>query len=119
MKKWDAVTTNTDPTIKNRGSLFYVEPYAIAPSDVRKTLAKEEALHSSEMRLRIKKSRPKNINEAVWLAVQLDAFNEQGLAADIRNWTGLQVDASATGRVYFDPDILAFDNFIHSYIHFT
>ena len=30
---------------------------------------------------------------------------EQGLAADIRNWTGLQLDASATGRVNFDPDI--------------
>ena len=52
--------------------------YATASADVRETLAKEQfidALHSSEMRLRIKQSRPKNLNEAVCLAVELDAFN--------------------------------------------
>ena len=52
--------------------------YAQAPSDVKETLAMEffiDALHSSEMRLRIKQSRPKNLNEAVCLAVELDAFN--------------------------------------------
>ncbi|KAK3084984.1 hypothetical protein FSP39_022391 [Pinctada imbricata] len=52
--------------------------YAKAPSDVRETLAMEnfiEALHNSDMRIRIKQSRPKNLNEAVCLAVELDAFN--------------------------------------------
>ena len=52
--------------------------YATAPADVREIMAKEQlidALHSSEMRLRIKQSRPKNLNEAVCLAVELDAFN--------------------------------------------
>ncbi|KAK3085169.1 hypothetical protein FSP39_025425 [Pinctada imbricata] len=52
--------------------------YAKAPSDVRETLAMEyfiDALHSSDMRLRIKQSRPKSLNEAVCLAVELDDFN--------------------------------------------
>ena len=52
--------------------------FVTAPADVRETLAKEQfidALHSSEMRLRIKQSRPKNLNEVVCLAVELDAFD--------------------------------------------
>ncbi|KAK3104661.1 hypothetical protein FSP39_007335 [Pinctada imbricata] len=52
--------------------------YAKAPSDVQETLAKEyfiDALHNADMRLKIKQSRPKNLNEAVCLAVELDAFN--------------------------------------------
>ena len=53
--------------------------YPSAPLDVRETLAKEQFIDSlvdSEMRLRIKQSRPKNLNEAVRLAVELEAFNK-------------------------------------------
>ena len=52
--------------------------YSSAPIDVRETLAKEQfidALFSSDMRLRIKQSRPRDLNEAICLAVELDAFN--------------------------------------------
>ena len=52
--------------------------YASAPIDVRETLAKEQfidALINSEMRLRIKQSRPKDLNDAICHAVELDAFN--------------------------------------------
>lgn len=53
--------------------------YATAPVDVRETLAKEQfidCLHNSDMRLRIKKARPKSLNEAVRHAVELEAFNK-------------------------------------------
>ena len=52
--------------------------YPTAPSDLRETLAKEQfidALVSSDMRLRIKQARPKNLNDAVRHAVELEAFN--------------------------------------------
>ena len=52
--------------------------YSSAPIEVRKTLAKEQfidALVSSDMRLRIKQSRPKDLNEAICHAVELDAYN--------------------------------------------
>ena len=52
--------------------------YSSAPIDVRETLAKEQfidALFSSDMRLRIKQSRPRDLNEAICHAVELDAFN--------------------------------------------
>ena len=52
--------------------------YASAPSDVRETLAKEQfidSLISSDMRLRIKQSRPSSLNDAVRHAVELEAFN--------------------------------------------
>ena len=52
--------------------------YPTAPRDVRETLAKEQfidGLVDSDMRLRIKQSRPKTLNDAVKLAVELEAFN--------------------------------------------
>ena len=52
--------------------------YSSAPIDVRETLAKEQfidALFSSDMRLRIKQSRPRDLNEAICHAVELDAYN--------------------------------------------
>ena len=52
--------------------------YSSAPIEVRETLAKEQfvdALISSDMRLRIKQSRPKDLNDAICHAVELDAFN--------------------------------------------
>ena len=52
--------------------------YPAAPCDVCETLAKEQfidGLVDSDMRLRIKQSRPKTLNDAVKLAVELEAFN--------------------------------------------
>ena len=52
--------------------------YPTAPNDVRDTLAKEqfiEALHSSDMRLRVKQARPSDLNDAVRHAVELEAYN--------------------------------------------
>lgn len=52
--------------------------YPTAPCDVRETLAKEQfidGLHSSDMRLRVKQARPKDLNDAVRHAVELEAYN--------------------------------------------
>ncbi|CAC5367965.1 unnamed protein product [Mytilus coruscus] len=52
--------------------------YPTAPLELRDTLAKEQfldALLDSEMRLRIKQSRPKGLNDAIRLAVELEAYN--------------------------------------------
>ncbi|CAG2215824.1 unnamed protein product [Mytilus edulis] len=52
--------------------------YPTAPLELRDTLAKEQfidALVDSEMRLRIKQSRPKGLNNAIRLAVELEAYN--------------------------------------------
>ena len=52
--------------------------YPTVPSDVRDTLAKQqfiEALVDSEMRIRIKQSRPVNLTDAIHLAVELEAYN--------------------------------------------
>ncbi len=52
--------------------------YPTAPSDVRETLAKEQfmdSLVSSELRIRIKQARPKDLNDAVRHAVELEAYN--------------------------------------------
>ncbi|CAC5368538.1 unnamed protein product [Mytilus coruscus] len=51
--------------------------YPNAPSEVKETLAREEFLDSlvdSEMRIRIKQSRPENLNQTRCLAVELEAF---------------------------------------------
>ena len=51
--------------------------YPTVPSDVRDTLAKQqfiEALADSEMRIRIKQARPRNLTEATRLAVELEAY---------------------------------------------
>ncbi|XP_063431167.1 uncharacterized protein LOC134713784 [Mytilus trossulus] len=53
--------------------------YPTAPLELRDTLAKEQfidALVDSEMRLRIKQSRPKGLNDAIRLAVELEAYNK-------------------------------------------
>ena len=52
--------------------------YSSEPIEVRETLAKEQfldALVSSDLRLRIKQSRPRDLNEAICHAVELDAYN--------------------------------------------
>ncbi|CAC5370310.1 unnamed protein product [Mytilus coruscus] len=53
--------------------------YPTAPLELRDTFAKEQfldALVDSEMRLRIKQSRPKGLNDAIRLAVELEAYNK-------------------------------------------
>ena len=52
--------------------------YPTVPENVHDTLAKQhfiEALADSEMRIRIKQSRPQNLNDAIRLAVELETFN--------------------------------------------
>ncbi|CAG2204808.1 unnamed protein product [Mytilus edulis] len=51
--------------------------YPLAPTEVKETLSKDyflDALHDSEMRINIKQSRPQNLNQAICLAVELEAF---------------------------------------------
>ncbi|CAC5393294.1 unnamed protein product [Mytilus coruscus] len=53
--------------------------YPTAPLELRDTLAKEQfldALVDSEMRLRIKQSRPKGLNDTIRLAVELEAYSK-------------------------------------------
>ncbi|CAC5366412.1 unnamed protein product [Mytilus coruscus] len=53
--------------------------YPTAPLELRDTLTKEQfldALVDSEMRLRIIQSRPKGLNDAIRLAVELEAYNK-------------------------------------------
>ena len=55
--------------------------YPKAPGEVRETLAMEhfiDALSNNEMRIRIKQSRPQNLNTAVCLAVELETFYKEG-----------------------------------------
>ena len=60
--------------------------YPKAPAEVRETLSTEhflDALVNSEMRIRIKQSRPANVNQAICLAVELykdEKKNEFGRA---------------------------------------
>jgi hypothetical protein len=52
--------------------------YPTASAEIRETLSKDQfvdALADSEMRIRIKQSRPLNLNDAIQLAVELEAYN--------------------------------------------
>ena len=52
--------------------------YPTAPTEIRETLSKDQfvdALQDSEMRIRIKQARPKYVNDAIQLAVELEAYN--------------------------------------------
>jgi hypothetical protein len=54
--------------------------YLTVPESVRDTLAKQhfiEALADSEMRIRIKQSRPQNLNDAIRLAVELETYESK------------------------------------------
>ncbi|VDI13238.1 Hypothetical predicted protein [Mytilus galloprovincialis] len=54
------------------------QAYPTVPEDVRDTLAKQyfiEALADSEMRIRIKQSRPHGLNDALRVAVELETYN--------------------------------------------
>jgi hypothetical protein len=70
--------------------------YPKAPAEVRETLSTEHFLDSlvnSEMRIRIKQSRPANLNEAICLAVELDALYK----AEKKNEFGRAHPRGATG----------------------
>ena len=70
--------------------------YPKAPAEVRETLSTEHFLDSlvnSEMRIRIKQSRPSNLNEAICLAVELDALYK----AEKKNEFGRAHPRGATG----------------------
>ena len=59
--------------------------YPTATAEIRETLSKDQfvdALVDSEMRIRIKQARPKNLNDAIQLAVELEAYNR----AEKRNY---------------------------------
>ena len=52
--------------------------YTTTPTEIRETLSKDQfvdALQDSEMRIRIKQARPKYVNDAIQLAVELEAYN--------------------------------------------
>jgi hypothetical protein len=52
--------------------------YPTATVKIRETLSKDQfvdALVDSEMRIGIKQVRPKNLNDAIQLAVELEAYN--------------------------------------------
>ena len=77
--------------------LFTNLAYPTAPCDVRETLAKEQfidALHSSEIRLRVKQARPSDLNDAVRHAVELEAYNRAERKKQDGQWYLLSANAS-------------------------
>ena len=61
--------------------------YPKASSDIKETLSKDEfvdALVDSEMRIHIKQSRPSNLNEAIKLAAELEAYNRAERKSHLR-----------------------------------
>ena len=77
--------------------------YPTARENVRDTLAKQhfiEALADSEMRIRIKQSRPQNVNDAIRLAVELETFNRaERRVTDCRSYLGATAADSTAGKV--------------------
>lgn len=62
--------------------------YPVTPGEVRETFAKDQfidALIDSDVRIRIKQSRPTNLNEAISLAVDLELNGEKESLWDIWN----------------------------------
>ena len=79
MQLWDGRQKATEslPSYGRTSVVLPIWPIPVPPSDVRDTLAKEQfvdALTNSEMRLKVKQSRPTCLNDDVWLAVELEAF---------------------------------------------
>ena len=80
--------------------------YPTAPGEVRETLAKDhfiDALIDSDIRIRIKQSRPANLNEAISLAVELEAYNrverrERELKGHLRSTT-VEEQPETVGRM--------------------
>lgn len=61
--------------------------YPTATAELRETVGKDafiDALVNSDMRLRIKQNRPENLNDAIRLAVELDAYYRTERRGDLR-----------------------------------
>ena len=59
----------------------------IASSDIRETLSKDkfvDALVDSEIRICVKQSLPTNLNEAIQIAVELEAYNRAERKSHLR-----------------------------------
>ena len=71
--------------------------YPIAQTEIRETLSKDQfvdALQVFEMRFRIKQARPKYLNDAIQLAVELEAYNR----AEKRNYARPTTSETIDGR---------------------
>ena len=71
--------------------------YPTAPTEIRETLSKDQfvdALQDSEMRIRIKQVHPKYRNDAIQLAVELEAYNR----AEKRNYARPTTSKTIDGR---------------------
>ena len=69
--------------------------YPTATAEIRETLSKDEFVDSlvkSEMRIRIKQARPRNLNDAIQLAVELEAYNRDKKRNYARTTTTEPVD---------------------------
>ncbi|XP_065927594.1 uncharacterized protein [Magallana gigas] len=69
--------------------------YPTATVELRETLGKDafiDALVHSDMRLRIKQNRPENLNDAIRLAVELDAYYRTERRGDLRMIEGKERD---------------------------
>jgi hypothetical protein len=74
--------TELGQTIRRLSNLVY----PTAPAHIRETLSKDQfldALVNSKMRIRIKQACPKNLNDTIHLAVELEVYNK----AEKRNYT--------------------------------
>ena len=77
LKECKQRATETLPELGQAIRRLTNKAYPKAPSEVKETLAKEhflDALINSEMRIRIKQSRPENLHQAICLAVELEAY---------------------------------------------
>ena len=71
--------------------------YPTTQTEIRETLSKDQfvdALQDSEMRIRIKQARPKYVNDAIQLAVELEAYNR----AEKRNYASPTASETIDGR---------------------
>jgi hypothetical protein len=76
--------------------------YPTATTEIRETLSKDQfvdALVDSEMRIRIKQARPRNLNDAIQLAVELETYNRAEKRNYARSTTTEPVDDRTTSAL--------------------
>ena len=75
-----------------------------APVDVRETLARciTDELKDQEIRIKIKQSRPSNLNSVVQLAVELERYyrTEQQLMENYGQYRAMDVHTDSHGAVF-------------------
>ena len=81
------------------------QAYPTAPGDVRETLAKDQfidALKDQEIRIKIKQSRPSNLNSAVQLAVELESYyrTEQQMMDNYGQYRAVDVHTESHGAAF-------------------